>query len=58
MAVKIVHNKLLGGWYIVTGPHHFPLAGRFPTRQAAKDHQAKQAAIRDARAAAMFGGAK
>jgi len=32
--IKIVHNKLLGGWYVVRGPHHFPLAGpvRHPRR--------------------------
>jgi len=34
--IKIVHNKLLGGWYVVRGPHHFPLAGPFATRAEAK----------------------
>ena len=34
--VKIVHNKLLGGWYVVTGPHHFPLAGKFATKAEAQ----------------------
>ena len=33
--VKIVHNKLLGGWYIVRGPHHAPIAGRFATKAEA-----------------------
>lgn len=36
--VKIVHNKLLGGWYIVRGRHHTPIGGRFETKQAALDH--------------------
>jgi hypothetical protein len=34
--VRIVHNKLLGGWYVVRGPHHAPLAGRFPSKAQAK----------------------
>ena len=25
--VRIVHNKLLGGWYVVRGPHQTPLSG-------------------------------
>lgn len=33
---KIVHNKLLGGWYVVRGPHQWPLAGRFDSRDDAK----------------------
>lgn len=33
--LKIVHNKLLGGWYIVTGPHHTPISGRFNTKAEA-----------------------
>lgn len=33
--LKIVHNKLLGGWYIVTGPHHTPIGGRFNTKAEA-----------------------
>lgn len=33
--IKIVHNRLLGGWYVVRGAHHFPLAGRFATRAEA-----------------------
>ena len=35
---KVVHNKLLGGWYIVRGKHQTPIGGRFETRQAAIDH--------------------
>ena len=30
--IKIVFNKLLGGWYVVRGAHQAPLAGRFNTR--------------------------
>ena len=29
---RIVFNKLLGGWFVVRGPHQTPLAGRFDTR--------------------------
>jgi hypothetical protein len=29
---KVVYNKLLGGWYVVRGAHHTPLAGRFETK--------------------------
>ncbi|WP_246763822.1 DUF1330 domain-containing protein [Rhizobium bangladeshense] len=35
--VKIVHNKLLGGWYVVRGPHHTPLSGRFDSKAAAQE---------------------
>ena len=33
---KIVHNKLLGGWYVVRGPHQTPLGGRFDTKAEAQ----------------------
>ena len=33
--VKIVFNRLLGGWYIVRGPHDTPLSGRFDTKEEA-----------------------
>lgn len=33
---RIVFNRLLGGWYIVTGPHQTPLGGRYDTRAAAQ----------------------
>lgn len=36
MSIRIVHNKLLGGWYVVTGPHQTPISGRFGTREAAQ----------------------
>lgn len=34
--VRIVYNRLLGGWFVVRGPHQAPLSGKFPTRAAAK----------------------
>jgi hypothetical protein len=34
--IKIVHNRLLGGWYVVRGPHQFPLAGRFASKAEAQ----------------------
>lgn len=36
--VRIVHNKLLGGWYIVRGPHQTPLGGRFDSKAEARAH--------------------
>ena len=36
--IKVVHNKLLGGWLVVRGKHHTPLGGVFPTRAAAVAH--------------------
>ena len=39
---KVVHNKLLGGWYVVRGKHHTPISGRFETRQAAIDYLGRQ----------------
>ena len=30
--IRIVHNKLLGGWFVVRGPHQSPLSGRFTSR--------------------------
>lgn len=35
--IKIVHNKLLGGYYVVRGPNHYPLAGKFATRAEAAE---------------------
>lgn len=36
--VKIVYNRLLGGWYIVRGYHQTPISGRFETRADAVAH--------------------
>ena len=34
--MKIVYNRLLGGWYVVRGKHQTPLSGRFETKQDAE----------------------
>jgi hypothetical protein len=47
MTVRIVHNKLLNGWFIVTGAHQTPIGGRFDTREAAQLHLARGRAARD-----------
>lgn len=36
MSVRIVHNKLLGGWYIVRGPHQTPISGRLDSKAEAQ----------------------
>jgi len=36
--VKIVFNRLLGGYYVVRGKHHTPISGRFDTKQQAIDY--------------------
>lgn len=36
--VKIVYNRLLGGWYIVRGKHQTPISGRFDSRAHAAAH--------------------
>lgn len=46
--IRIVHNKLLGGWYVVRGPHHTPLSGRFDSREAAAQSLIDAANRRDA----------
>lgn len=33
--IKVVFNKLLGGWYVVRGPHQFPISGRFESKAEA-----------------------
>ena len=40
--IRIVHNKLLGGWFIVRGPHQTPIGGRFESKAAALSHLAKR----------------
>jgi hypothetical protein len=49
MKVRIVFNKLLGGWFIVRGPHQTPLGGRFESKQAAEQHLRDEQARRDNR---------
>lgn len=34
--VRIIHNRLLGGWFVVRGPHQTPISGRFATKEAAQ----------------------
>ena len=34
--IRIVYNKLLGGWYVVRGPHQTPLNGRFDSKAEAQ----------------------
>lgn len=34
--VRVIYNRVLGGWYIVRGPHDTPLGGRFETKEAAR----------------------
>ena len=36
--IKIVYNRILGGWYVVRGAHQTPLAGRFESRAAALEY--------------------
>jgi len=33
--MKIVFNRLLGGWYIVRGRHQTPIGGKFCSKQEA-----------------------
>lgn len=47
--VKIVHNKLLGGWFIVRGAHHTPISGRFDTKAEAQAHLNRGSAKTDRR---------
>jgi hypothetical protein len=49
MKVRIKHNRLLGGWFIVRGPHDTPLSGRFDTEQEARQSLRDQAAKRDSK---------
>lgn len=41
---RIVHNRILGGWYVVRGPHQTPISGRFDSKADA------QASLDDAKA--------
>lgn len=46
--VRVVHNRLLGGWYVVRGPHQTPLNGRFESKEAAQQWLIDQKNMRDA----------
>jgi hypothetical protein len=34
--IKIVYNRILGGWYVVRGAHQTPLSGWFETKVLAQ----------------------
>jgi hypothetical protein len=36
--IRIVQSKILGGWFIVRGPHMTPIGGRFDSKSAALQH--------------------
>lgn len=36
--LRIVHSRILGGWFIVKGPHMTPIGGRFDSKAAALQH--------------------
>lgn len=36
--LRIVHSRILGGWFIVKGPHMTPVGGRFDSKSAALQH--------------------
>jgi hypothetical protein len=36
VSVRIIFHRLLGGWYIVTGPYDVPISGRFATKKEAQ----------------------
>lgn len=40
---RIVRNRLLGGWFVVRGPHDTPISGRFDTRAEAQAHLRRDA---------------
>jgi len=33
--VRIIYNRILGGWFVVRGAHQTPLTGRFDTKEEA-----------------------
>lgn len=36
--VRIIHSRILGGWFVVRGRHQTPISGRFESRAAALEH--------------------
>jgi hypothetical protein len=36
MSVRVVENKLLGGFFVGRGPHQSPISGVFATRAQAR----------------------
>lgn len=47
MPVKIVFNQLLKGWFIVRGPHHTPIGGRYESRADAVAALGRRVTARD-----------
>lgn len=47
--IRIVYNRLLGGWYIVRGSHQTPLSGRFDSQGDAQRHLIQQQQQRNQR---------
>ena len=47
--VKIVYNKLLGGWYVVRGSSQSPLSGQFASKAEAQAWLAQRSAQREAK---------
>jgi hypothetical protein len=33
--VRVIYNRILGGWFVVRGAHQTPLTGRFDTKAEA-----------------------
>ncbi len=56
--VRIVNNKLLGGWYVVRGSSDTPISGRFSSKEAAQqwliDNKNKRDGAKDAMDASDF----
>lgn len=40
--MKIVFSAILGGWFVVRGPHHTPISGRFNSKEEAKQWLARR----------------
>lgn len=34
--IRIIYNRILGGWFIVRGPHQTPLGGRYDSKEQAQ----------------------
>ena len=40
--MKIIYSKILGGWFIVRGPHQTPCGGRFDSKADAMAYLARR----------------
>ena len=43
-AVRIKQVEILGGWFVVTGPHATPISGKFGSRAEAQNWLAERKA--------------